>query len=149
MIPAKKHLQHRDKLQRQRSRNGTDWEEQLCDELNDLPHSWARRWPKAWSGQPFDISAQVEGHALAIECKSIARGNLPFSALRQNEIENLSRFEDAGGTALLAVRRMEPPARVFIPWWTVREHILAGDRGSIQLGNQPETLAGVWEVSAP
>lgn len=28
--------------------------------------------------------------------------DLPFSALRPNEIENLSRFEDAGGTALLA-----------------------------------------------
>lgn len=149
MIPAKKNRRHRDKLQRQRSCNGTDWEEQLCDELNALPNSWARRWPKAWSGQPFDISAQVEGHALAIECKSIVRGNLPFSALRQNEIENLSRFEDAGGTALLAVRRMEPPAHVFIPWWTVRDRILAGDRGSIRLGNQPGTLAEVWEVREP
>ena len=79
------------------------------------------------------------------ECKSIARGNLPFSALRTNEIENLSRFEDAGGFALLAVRRLDPPLRVFVPWWTVRDHILAGDRGSLPLGHQPRTLADAWE----
>lgn len=149
MIPAKKKQRHRDKLQQQRHRNGTAWEEQLCEELNTLPHAWARCWPKAWTGQPFDISAQVAGHPLAIECKSIVRGNLPFSALRPNEIENLSRFEDAGGTALLAIRRDEPPARAFVPWWTVRQPILAGDRGSIPLGNQPQTLSEVWEVSAP
>lgn len=145
MIPAKKKRQHRDKLQQQRSRNGTAWEEQLCEELNALPHAWARCWPKSWHGQPFDISAQVEGRALAIECKSIARGDLPFSALRTNEIENLSRFEDAGGFALLAVRRLDPPLRVFVPWWTVRDPILAGDRGSLPLGHQPRTLADAWE----
>lgn len=149
MIPAKKNRQHRDKLQRSRSRSGAEWEAELCEELDALPRSWARRWPKAWTGQPFDISAMVEGRALAIECKSIARGNLPFSALRPNEIENLSRFEDAGGTALLAVRRADPPARVYIPWWTVRPRILAGDRGSIPLGGQPRTLAEAWGVSAP
>lgn len=110
-----------------------------------MPQAWARCWPKSWHGQPFDISAQVEGRALAIECKSIARGNLPFSALRTNEIENLSRFEDAGGFALLAVRRLDPPLRVFVPWWTVRDHILAGDRGSLPLGHQPRTLADAWE----
>lgn len=145
MIPAKKKRQHRDKLQQQRNRNGTAWEEQLCEELNALPQAWARRWPKSWHGQPFDISAQVQGHALAIECKSIARGNLPFSALRTNEIENLSRFEDAGGFALLAVRRLDPPLRVFVPWWTVRDYILAGDRGSLPLWHQPRTLADAWE----
>ena len=78
MIPAKKKRQHRDKLQQQRHRNGTAWEEQLCEELNTLPHAWARCWPKSWHGQPFDISAQMEGRALAIECKSIARGICPF-----------------------------------------------------------------------
>ena len=116
MIPAKKNRQHRDKLQRSRSRSGAEWEAELCEELDALPRSWARRWPKAWAGQPWAISAMVEGRALAIECKSIARGNLPFSALRPNEIENLSRFEDAVGTALLAVRRADPPAHAFVPW---------------------------------
>lgn len=145
MIPAKKKRKHRDKLQQQRNRNGTAWEEQLCEELNALPQAWARRWPKSWHGQPFDISAQVQGHALAIECKSIARGNLPFSALRTNEIENLSRFEDAGGFALLAVRRLDPPLQVFVPWWSVRDYILAGARGSLPLGHQPRTLAEAWE----
>lgn len=145
MIPAKKKRQHRDERQRQRSRSGAEWEAELCAELNALPQAWARRWPKSWHGQPFDISAQVEGHALAIECKSIARGNLPFSALRTSEIENLSRFEDAGGFALLAVRRLDPPLRVFVPWWTVRGRILAGDRGSLPLGHQPRTLAEAWE----
>lgn len=149
MIPASKHRQHKDKLQRQRSRSGADWEADLCEELDTLPNAWARRWPKAWTGQPFDISAEIEGHAFAIECKSIARGNLPFSALRPNEVENLSRFEDAGGIAVIAVRRLEPPAQAFIPWYMVRSRILAGDRGSIPLAGQPQTLADVLEVSLP
>lgn len=115
MVPAKARRRHRDDLQRRRSRSGADWEAALCEELDALPHAWARRWPKAWAGQPFDISAEIDGHAFAIECKSIARGNLPFSALRPSEVENLSRFEDAGGIAVIAVRRMEPPAQVFVP----------------------------------
>ena len=59
MIPAKKNRKHRDKLQRSRSRSGAEWEAELCEELDALPRSWARRWPKAWTGQPFDISAMV------------------------------------------------------------------------------------------
>ena len=138
MVPAKARRRHRDDLQRRRSRSGADWEAAFCEELDALPHAWARRWPKAWAG-----------HAFAIECKSIARGNLPFSALRPSEVENLSRFEDAGGIAVIAVRRMEPPAQVFVPWYTVRPRILAGDRGSIPLAGQPQTLADVLEVSLP
>ena len=53
--------------------------------------------------------------------------------------------ETAGGFALLAVRRLDPPLRVFVPWWTVRDYILAGDRGSLPLGHQPRTLADAWE----
>ncbi|MDY5326995.1 MAG: hypothetical protein SPH42_09160 [Gemmiger sp.] len=149
MIPASKHRKHKDKLQRQRSRSGADWESGLCEELDALPNAWARRWPKAWAGQPFDISAEIDGHAFAFECKSIARGNLPFSALRPNEVENLSRFEDAGGIAVIAVRRLDPPAQAFVPWYAVRPRILAGDRGSIPLAGQPQTLADVLEVSLP
>ena len=115
MIPATRRRPPRNKLQQQRSRNGKQWEEDLCEELNAAPNSWARCWPKAWAGQPFDISAMVQGAALGIECKAVQRGNLPFSALRPNEIENLSRFEDAGGAALIAVRRAEPPTVAFIP----------------------------------
>lgn len=149
MIPANRRRRAKDERQRARARSGDSWEAVLCDELNALENAWARRWPKAWAGQPFDISAEIAGHAFAIECKSIARGNLPFSALRPNEIENLSRFEDAGGVAVIAIRRQQPPARVFVPWWTVREVILAGDRGSIPLSGQPESLAAVLEVGQP
>lgn len=140
MIPAKQRRTTRDKLQQQRSRNGRLWEEDLCAELNAAPASWARCWPKAWAGQPFDISALVQGMPLGIECKAIRRGNLPYSALRANEVENLSRFEDAGGAALIAIRREEPPTVAYIPWFTVREAILAGDRGSIPVGSAPHTL---------
>lgn len=148
MIPAKQRKARKNK-QQTRNRNGRIWEQDLCDAINAAPGSWARCWPKAWAGQPFDISAMVEGHSLAIECKSIVRGNLPFSALRPNEIENLSRFEDAGGTALVAVRRTDPPTQCFVPWWKIRDRILSGDRGSVTLGDQPQTLAAVWEVGLP
>ena len=108
MIPAKQRRTTRDKLQQQRSRNGRLWEEDLCAELNAAPASWARCWPKAWAGQPFDISALVQGMPLGIECK--------------------------------AIRREEPPTVAYIPWFTVREAILAGDRGSIPVGSAPHTL---------
>ena len=145
MIPANRRRNQRNKLQQQRSRNGKQWEEDLCEELNAAPNSWARCWPKAWAGQPFDISAMVQGAALGIECKAVQRGNLPFSALRPNENENLSRFEDAGGAALIAVRRTEPPTVAFIPWCRVRGPILAGDRGSVPLGNMPHTIPQALE----
>ena len=78
MIPANRRRNQRNKLQQQRSRNGKQWEEDLCEELNAAPNSWARCWPKAWAGQPFDISAMVQGAALGIECKAVQRGNLPL-----------------------------------------------------------------------
>ena len=53
MIPANRRRNQRNKLQQQRSRNGKQWEEDLCEELNAAPNSWARCWPKAWAGQPF------------------------------------------------------------------------------------------------
>lgn len=149
MIPANQRKKQKNKLQQQRGRNGAEWEQTLCEELDGAPGCWARRWPKAYAGQPFDISAQLEGRACAIECKSIARGNLPFSALRPNEIENLSRFEDAGGCALVAIRRQNPPERRFVPWCSIREKIESGDRGSVALGGQPQSIHEALGVERP
>lgn len=149
MIPAKRRRPPKDRLQAQRRGSGAQWEQQLARELDSIPGWWARRWPASYGGQPFDISAQAAGAALAIECKSIARGSLPYSALRPNEVENLTRFEAAGGISLIAVRRADPPTRVFIPWHAVQERILSGDRGSIPLEDWPQSLAALLEVSQP
>ena len=149
MIPAKKKRQHRDKLQQQRHRNGTAWEEQLCEELNTLPPCLGPVLAKILARPALRYQRPDGRPRPGHRVQEHRPGNLPFSALRTNEIENLSRFEDAGGTALLAIRRDEPPTRAFVPWWTVRPRILAGDRGSIPLGSQPQTLAEVWEVSTP
>lgn len=140
-IPAKQRKVRKDALQRQRTRTGAEWEQQLVEELDALPAGWARCWPKAWQGQPFDISACLAGRPFAIECKSIRTGNLRFSALRPNEIENLERFYKAGGVSVVAVRRQEPTAVAFIPWADIRERILAGDRGSMPLSGWPADLA--------
>lgn len=37
MIPANRRRNQRNKLQQQRSRNGKQWEEDLCEELNAAP----------------------------------------------------------------------------------------------------------------
>lgn len=83
--------------------------ESLCG----IPGAWARQWPADWAGQPYDIEATIEGRSRGIECKHIAKGNLPFSAFRPNEVENLSRKEDAGGIAVVAVRRDSPAVDCF------------------------------------
>lgn len=144
-VPAKQRKLCKDALQRQRTRTGAAWEQQLVEELDALPEGWARRWPTAWQGQPFDISACLAGRPVAIECKSIRTGNLRFSALRPNEVENLERFYRAGGISVVAVRRQEPPAVAFIPWYGIRERLLAGDRGSTPLSGWPDTLEKLME----
>ena len=91
----------------------------------------------------------LEGYAYAIECKHIARGNLGYSAFTANEIENLSRHEDAGGISVVAVLRDEPETMRFVPWFAVRDAVLGGGRGSVKPEEYPETLNGIWEVPHP
>ena len=98
----------KDKLQQARNARGKVWQDDLLESLCGIPGAWARQWPADWAGQPYDIEATIEGRSRGIECKHIAKGNLPFSAFRPNEVENLSRKEDAGGIAVVAVRRDSP-----------------------------------------
>ena len=143
-IPASRRPK-RDTLQRARQRRGDEWEKELCNELQRL--GWARRWPKAWAGQPFDISAVIDGISYAIECKRVLRGgNLAFSQLRPNEVKNLSRHEDAGGISVVAIQRDEPFTRRFVPWREVREPIEKGLRGSIRIQNYPADLKEVKQI---
>lgn len=145
MVPAQQHNSSKDRLQSRRSKTGKEWEYQLCRELNEQPGAWACRWQNSWQGQPFDLTAVVGGIPFAIECKSLAKGALRLSALRPREIENLERFEQAGGISVIAVRRMDPPAQVFIPWVAIRHRALAGDRGSERLERHPKTLREIPE----
>ena len=106
----------KDKLQQARNARGKVWQDDLLESLCGIPGAWARQWPADWAGQPYDIEATIEGRSRGIECKHIAKGNLPFSAFRPNEVENLSRKEDAGGIAVVAVRRDSPAVDCFFPW---------------------------------
>lgn len=140
MIPAKqqrKNLRNKEQLRRQQ--NGKAWEIDLEEEIDSAPGCWARRWPSGWLGQPFDLTAMCGGIGFAIECKRIAKGNLPLSSLRTNEIENLERFRQAGGVSCIAVRRADPPQTAFILWEEVAEKALSGERGSISLGGWPQS----------
>lgn len=106
-------------------------------------------WPADWGGQPYDIEATIDGRSWGIECKHIAKGNLPFSAFRPNEVENLSRKEDAGGVAVVAVRRDAPAVDCFFPWYYIRDAIESGERGSVKLEGLPTDLLNVLEVVHP
>ena len=75
MIPASRRRIKKNRLQQARQRRGLDWEKALAADLNE--EGWARCWPAGWGGQPWDISAVLEGYAYAIECKHIARGTCP------------------------------------------------------------------------
>lgn len=136
----------KDRLQQARRRRGADWEALLILELNHRPDTWAVLLPKSWAGQPFDITAVQAGRGMAVECKRILRGNLPYSCFTANEKEHLSRFEDAGGLALVAVYRDSDRRRVFVPWQDIREDVLGGVRGSVQLEKYPGML--LTEASA-
>ena len=99
--------------------------------------------------QPYDIEATIDGRSWGIECKHIAKGNLPFSAFRPNEVENLSRKEDAGGVAVVAVRRDVPASDVYFPWYYIRDRIESGERGSVKLEGLPTDILSVLEVVHP
>ncbi|PWL42811.1 hypothetical protein [Allofournierella sp.] len=147
MVPADRRRVRKDKTQQARRRRGDEWEQALAADLDAA--GWAKCWPRGWAGQPWDISATVEGHSYAIECKRIARGNLGYSAFTSNEIENLSRHEDAGGISVVAILRDDPYAVRFVPWYAIRADVLGGGRGSVRLELYPDSLAGVLEVMHP
>lgn len=139
----------KDKLQQARNARGKVWQDDLLESLCGIPGAWARQWPADWAGQPYDIEATIEGRSRGIECKHIAKGNLPFSAFRPNEVENLSRKEDAGGIAVVAVRRDSPAVDCFFPWYYIRDRIESGERGSVKLEGLPTELQAVLEVVHP
>ncbi|MEG3029477.1 MAG: hypothetical protein RR827_03670 [Oscillospiraceae bacterium] len=147
MIPAQKTAQDKRDLQKLRALRGKQWEKELLIMLDDM--GWARRWPTDWSGQPFDIQACINGESYGIECKRIAKGNLAYSAFTPNEIENLSRHEDAGGLSVVAVYRDSPQIVSFIPWYAIRDNVLGGERGSIKLCEYPAVMNYVKEVPRP
>lgn len=147
MVPAERRKVRKDKLQQARRRRGDEWEQALAADLD--AEGWAKCWPRGWAGQPWDISATVKGRSYAIECKRIARGNLGYSAFTANEIENLSRHEDAGGISVVAVLRDEPYTVRFVPWYAIRADVLGGVRGSVKLELFPVELKSIWEVTHP
>ena len=76
--------QKKDQLQQARNARGKSWQDDLLAVLGGIPQAWARLWPADWGGQPYDIEATIDGRSWGIECKHIAKGNLPFSAFRPN-----------------------------------------------------------------
>lgn len=141
--------QKKDQLQQARNARGKSWQDDLLAVLGGIPQAWARLWPADWGGQPYDIEATIDGRSWGIECNHIAKGNLPFSAFRPNEVENLSRKEDAGGVAVVAVRRDAPAVDCFFPWYYIRDAIESGERGSVKLEGLPTDLLNVLEVVHP
>lgn len=149
MIPANRQKVKKDELQQRRRRRGAEWEADLAEELNEMPQSWAVLLPKSWSGQPYDIAAMVQGQGIAMECKRIAAGRLGYSAFTVNEREHLTRYEDAGGMALVAIYRDSDQRRAFVPWYAIRDQVLGGIRGSIDPMDYPEELQQAGEVPRP
>lgn len=107
-------------------------------------------WPTDYSGQPYDIEATIDGRSWGIECKHIAKGNLPFSAFRPNEVENLSRKEDA--------RRNRPswlcagmclPQTFTFRGTTSGTALRAASAGSVKLEGLPTEILSVLEVVHP
>ena len=62
---------------------------------------------------------------------------------------NLSRKEDAGGVAVVAVRRDAPAVDCFFPWYYIRDAIESGERGSVKLEGLPTDLLNVLEGVHP
>lgn len=75
--------------------------------------------------------------------------SLIITGFRPNEVENLSRKEDAGGIAVVAVRRDSPAVDCFFPWYYIRDRIESGERGSVKLENLPTDILNVLEVVHP
>lgn len=151
MIPAKTRQPpaRKDRLQQDRRRRGDEWEAAFVAGLNRQTNVWAVLLPKSWTGQPFDVVAMANGRGMAFECKRIARGNLPYSCFTANEKEHLTRFEDAGGLASVAVYRDSDGRGVLIPWHCIRDDVLGGVSGSVRLEEYPCVFPAEGEEAAP
>ena len=151
MVPAKTRRKPlpKDRLQQARRQRGDEWETAFVAGLNRQANVWAVLLPKSWAGQPFDVIAMATGRAIAFQCKRIARVNVPYSCFTANEKEHLTRFEEAGGRASVAVYRDSDGRGVLIPWHCIRDDVLSGIRGSARLEGYPCVFPAAGEGGFP
>ena len=73
------------------------------------------------------------------------------SAYRLGERERAGILvgNDAGGIAVVAVRRDVPASDIYFPWYYIRDRIESGERGSVKLEGLPTEILSVLEVVHP
>lgn len=82
--------------------------------------------PNAAGAQPFDIIAVKNGVAIAIDCKTVVRGSVPFSRLEANQITAMELWMRCGNTEpLIAVKYNDTIYKV--PYTTLK------NAGSVKL----------------
>lgn len=86
-------------------RIGTQFECEMVDFL--AADGWWVHFitPNAAGAQPFDIIAVRRGVAIAIDCKTVVRGSIPFSRLEDNQVMAMELWMRCGNTEpLIAVK---------------------------------------------
>lgn len=136
--------------QRARQRSGALGErvvEQLAEACSKVGLGYLRKRPTAAVHRPgakprFTGSAGCDyqgvlkgGRAIALEVKRVSAGvTLPYSALRESQVDELELAYGYGALALVAVVWGPGASRVsVIPWREVRHEVRGDARGSIPL----------------
>ena len=86
-------------------RIGTEFEQEMVDFL--AADGWWVHFitPNAAGAQPFDIIAVRRGVAIAIDCKTVVRGSVPYSRLEDNQKTAMELWMRCGNTIpLIAVK---------------------------------------------
>lgn len=96
---------------------------------------WNHKLANIGYGTVFDKLILPPGHGYAVEVKNYAVPKIPFSKIEPNERKGLDKFLNQVGTGhAFIIGIWSTEGRAFlIPWEDVREQVLSGMRGSINM----------------
>jgi hypothetical protein len=142
----------------QRSKNIVNQErgetgEALITASLQLLELWNYKCINGGYGTPFDKIIIPPGGGYAIEVKVCKANTIGFSRIEHNQRKGLDRFMKQVGrdhAHILAIWDANGSKRAFlIPWCQVRDDVLSGCRGSINMLDFPELLktSKGWDLS--
>ncbi|MFA5453296.1 MAG: hypothetical protein WC248_06965 [Candidatus Methanomethylophilaceae archaeon] len=114
---------------------GEEFERSWADSMKYYK-AWGHKIETGFAGTPFDFFFFTTKRAFALELKSTMDGRLLYSRIRPNQRQGLeAAYQETNGfltSAILIRHKTLNINRIFyVPWETVREHVLSGVPGSI------------------
>ena len=118
-----------------------------------LLNLWNYKFINAGFGTPFDKLIIPPGGGYAVEVKLRQSHTIPYSGIEENQRKGLDKFMNQVGkdyAYIIGIWKAQADERAFlIPWHSVRNDVLSGCRGSINMLDFPELekIKGGWDLS--